>query len=146
LKVGGRAVVRLPADANVLLAAALGGRARLILAHAEIEEVLTAETTLAELEEYAAVLARKRRLPIDLLLLAVASLPVTIVEREAYASSISEARRRIGRRDPDDVDILALAIQFHIPIWSNDKDFEDSGIQRYTTEGLLRKLGMLEGK
>jgi len=138
--------VRLPADANVLLAAALGGRARLILAHAEIEEVLTAETTLAELEEYAAVLARKRRLPIDLLLLAVASLPVTIVEREAYASSISEARRRIGRRDPDDVDILALAIQFHIPIWSNDKDFEDSGIQRYTTEGLLRKLGMLEGK
>ena len=138
--------MRLPADANVLLAAALGGRARLILAHAEIEEVLTAETTLAELEEYAAVLARKRRLPIDLLLLAVASLPVTIVEREAYASSISEARRRIGRRDPDDVDILALAIQFHIPIWSNDKDFEDSGIQRYTTEGLLRKLGMLEGK
>jgi predicted nucleic acid-binding protein len=138
--------VRLAADANVLLAAVLGGRASLILASAEIEEVLTAEPTFAEVEEYAAVLARKRRLPIDLLLLAVASLPVTIVEREAYTNSISEAKRRIGHRDPDDVDILALAIQFHIPIWSNDKDFEDSGIQQYTTEGLLRKLGMLERK
>ena len=139
--------MKLAADANVLLAAVLGGRARLILGNTEeIEEIVTAETTFAELEEYAVVLARKRRLPRDLLLLAVASLPVTIVEREAYADSISEAKRRIGRRDPDDVDILALAIQFHIPVWSNDRDFEDSGIQWYTTEDLLRKLGMLEKK
>ena len=139
--------MKLAADANVLLAAALGGRARLILGNTEeIEEILTAETTFAEVEEYAVVLARKRRLPTDLLLLALASLPVTIVAREAYADSISEAKRRIGRRDPDDVDILALAIQFHIPVWSNDKDFEDSGVQWYTTEDLLRKLGMLEKK
>ncbi len=138
--------MKLAADANVLLAAVLGGQARLILGNTEIEEILTAETTFAEVEEYAVVLARKRRLPTDLLLLAVASLPVTIVEREAYADSISEAKRRIGRRDPDDVDILALAIQFHIPVWSNDRDFEDSGIQWYTTEDLLRKLGMLEKK
>jgi predicted nucleic acid-binding protein len=138
--------VKLAADANVLLAAVLDGRAGLIMGSAEIDEIFTAEATFAEVEEYAPVLARKKRLPIDLLLLAVASLPVTIVEREAYANSISEAKRRIGRRDPDDIDILALAIQFHIPVWSNDRDFEDSGVQRYTTEGLLRKLGMLEGK
>jgi predicted nucleic acid-binding protein len=146
LRVGGRAVVKLAADANVLLAAVLGGRARLILGSTDIEEIFTAQATFAEVEEYAAVLARKKRLPADLLLLAVASLPVTIVDREAYANSISEAKRRIGRRDPDDVDILALAIHFRIPIWSNDRDFEDSGIQRYTTEDLLRKLGMLERK
>jgi predicted nucleic acid-binding protein len=138
--------VKLAADANVLLAAVLGGRAGLILGSTAVEEILTAETTIAEVEEYAVVLARKRRLPTDLLLLAVASLPVTIVERDAFANSISEAKRRIGRRDPDDVEILALAIHFHIPIWSNDNDFEDCGIQRYTTEDLLRKLGMLEGK
>jgi predicted nucleic acid-binding protein len=139
--------VKLAADANVLLAAVLGGRAGLILASAEIEEIFTAQVTLAEeVEEYAAVLAKKRRLPTDLLLLAVTSLPVTIVDRAAYANSLSEARRRIGRRDPDDVDILALAIQFQIPVWSNDRDFEDCGVQLYTTEDLLRKLGMLEGK
>jgi predicted nucleic acid-binding protein len=139
--------VKLAADANVLLAAVLGGRAGLILASAEIEEIFTAQVTLAEeVEEYAAVLAKKRRLPTDLLLLAVTSLPVTIVDRAAYANSLSEARRRIGRRDPDDVDILALVIQFQIPVWSNDRDFEDCGVQLYTTEDLLRKLGMLEGK
>jgi len=138
--------VKLAADANVLLAAVLGGRAGLILKSAEIEELLTAETTFAEVEEYVPVLARKKHLPIDILLLAVASLPVTVVGREAYANSISEAKRRIGRRDPDDVDILALAIQFHIPIWSNDRHFEDSGIQCYTTADLLRNLRMLEGK
>ncbi len=139
--------MKLAADANVLLAAVLGGRARLILGNTEeIEEILTAETTFAEVEEYAVVLARKRRLPTDLLLLAVASLPVTIVEREAYADSISEAKRRIGRRDPDDVDILALAIQFRIPVWSNDRDFENCGSQWCTTEDLLRKFGMLEEK
>jgi predicted nucleic acid-binding protein len=139
--------VKLAADANVLLAAVLGGRAGLILASAEIEEIFTAQVTLAEeVEEYAAVLAKKRRLPTDLLLLAVTSLPVTIVDRAAYANSLSEARRRIGRRDSDDVDILALAIQFQIPVWSNDRDFEDCGVQLYTTEDLLRKLGMLEGK
>jgi predicted nucleic acid-binding protein len=71
---------------------------------------------------------------------------VTIVGREAYANSISEAKRRIGSRDPDDLDILALAIQFHNLVRSNDNDFEDSGIHRYTTEDLLRKLGMLGGK
>jgi predicted nucleic acid-binding protein len=146
LRVGGRAVVKLAADANVLLAAVLGGRARLILGSTEVEEIFTAQATFAEVEEYAGVLARKRRLPADLLLLAVASLPVTIVEREAYANSISEAKRRIGRRDPDDVDILALAIHFHIPVWSNDRDFENCGSQWYTTEDLLRKFGMLEGK
>ena len=139
--------MKLAADANVLLAAVLGGRAGLILASAEIEEIFTAQVTLAEeVEEYAAVPAKKRRLPTDLLLLAVTSLPVTIVDRAAYANSLSEARRRIGRRDPDDVDILALAIQFQIPVWSNDRDFEDCGVQLYTTEDLLRKLGMLEGK
>jgi len=138
--------VKLAADANVLLAAVLGGRAGLILASTEIEEIFTAEVTFAEVEEYAAVLAKKRRLSTDLLLLAVTSLPVTIVDRAAYANSLSEAKRRIGRRDPDDVDILALAIQFRLPVWSNDRDFEDCGIQWYTTEDLLRKLGMLEEK
>jgi predicted nucleic acid-binding protein len=86
------------------------------------------------------VLARKNRLQPDIVLLAVASLPVTIVDPEMYLDSVPEARKRIGRRDPDDVEILALAIQFDIPIWSNDKDFEDCGVDWYTTEDLLRKL------
>ncbi|MBZ5573929.1 MAG: PIN domain-containing protein [Acidobacteriia bacterium] len=135
--------MKLAADANVLLAAVLGGRSRLILASPRVEQVFTAEPVLAEVREYTTVLARKKRLPEDLLLLAVTSLPVTIVEPAEYAGSVAEARRRIGRRDPDDVPILALALEFDIPVWSNDKDFQEASIPWFTTEDLLRKLGLL---
>jgi predicted nucleic acid-binding protein len=135
--------VRVAADANVLLSAILGGRARLILENSQVEEILTTETILAEVREYAVVLAKKRKLPADILLLAVASLPVTVVDQPAYERSLSEARRRIGKRDPDDVEILALAIKLKIPLWSNDNDFEDAGIQWYTTKDLLNRLGLL---
>jgi predicted nucleic acid-binding protein len=135
--------VRLVADANPLLSAVLGGRARLILENSQIDETLTTENALAEVREYAVVLAKKRKLSPDLLLLAVASLPVTVVEQSVYERSLSEARRRIGRRDPDDVEILALAIQLKIPLWSNDNDFEDAGVPWYTTRDLLRELKLL---
>jgi predicted nucleic acid-binding protein len=136
-------VVRLAANANVLLAAVLGGRSRLILDSPKIEQVFTAEPTMTEVRQYVSVLARKRRLPADLVLLAVASLPVTIVRASDYAASMAEARRRIGRRDPDDIPILALAIELGIPIWSNDKDFEESGVSWFSTGDLLHKLGIL---
>jgi predicted nucleic acid-binding protein len=70
----------------------------------------------------------------------VATLPVTVVDSSVYARSVSEARRRIGRRDPDDIDILALALHFGLPIWSNDNDFEVAGIEWYTTANLLASL------
>lgn len=132
--------MRLAADANVLLSAVLGGRARAVLDHPTVEEVLTPETTLAEVQEYAPLLARKKRLSADLVLLAVATLPVTVVDSSVYARSVSEARRRIGRRDPDDIDILALALHFGLPVWSNDNDFEISGVEWYTTANLLARL------
>jgi predicted nucleic acid-binding protein len=136
--------VKLVADANVLLAAVLGGRARAVLQHPEIDELLTPEATLAEVEEYAIILAGKRRLSLDTLLLAVAALPVMVVEQSVYSPTLARARRLIARRDPDDVDVLALALHMKLPLWSNDNDFEDTGIEWYTTAELLRKLGISE--
>lgn len=77
---------------------------------------------------------------LDVVLLAVASLPVTLVDRRVYETSIPEAKRRIGRRDPDDVEILALALHAGVPVWSNDNDFEDAGVEWFTTAQLLAKL------
>ena len=136
--------MKLVADANVLLAAVLGGRARAVLEHPEIDELLTPEVTLAEVEEYAVILARKRRLSLDTLLLAIAALPVTVVEQAVYSSSLAQARRLIAKRDPDDVDVLALALHTKLPLWSNDNDFEATGIEWYTTAEVLRKLGISE--
>ena len=50
---GGRADVRLAADANVLLSAVLGGRVQAVLGHPRVIEVLTAEATFSEVQEYA---------------------------------------------------------------------------------------------
>lgn len=136
--------MRLAADANVLLSAVIGGRAKLILEHPRVEEVLTTEPTLAEVEEYAPVLAKKKRLPSDTLILAIASLPVTIVDRSQYLKRLPRALRLIGHRDTDDIELLALALQFQIPIWSNDRDFEELGVELFTTEQLLRELGVIQ--
>ena len=57
--------MRLAADANVLLSAVLGGRARAVFEHPTVEEVFTAEPTLAEVQEYAPVLAKKKRVARD---------------------------------------------------------------------------------
>jgi len=132
--------VRLAADANVLLSAVLGGRAKLVLQHPAVEEVITAEVTFGEVQEYASQLARKKRLSLDLVLLTVATLPVSVIPRESYAAAIPLAERRIGERDTDDVDILALAIHLGIPVWSNDNDFEGTGVEWFTTAQLLKRL------
>jgi len=133
--------VRLVADANVLLSAVLGSRAKAVLEHPGVTEVLTAEITLSEVQEYAAQLARKKRLSLDVVLMAVAALPVRVVERAVYQASIREAERRIGGRDPDDVELLALALHAKIPVWSNDNDFEGVGVEWFTTAELLARLG-----
>lgn len=63
-----------------------------------------------------------------------------MIPRLDYATSLREARKRIGRRDPDDAELLALAIRFEIPVWSNDLDFQDIGVAWYTTAELLALL------
>jgi predicted nucleic acid-binding protein len=100
------------------------------------------EVTLAEVEEYAIVIARKRKIPLDILLLTESALPVSIFERETYVRALNRARRLIEKRDPDDVEILALALHLKAPLWSNDNDFQALGIEVYTTAELLRNLGI----
>jgi predicted nucleic acid-binding protein len=134
--------VRLVADANVLLSAVIGGRASLVFRHETIEQVFTPSAAYDEVFEYLPSLARKKRLELGTLLLACAALPVTVVERSEYQSKLSTARRRIGKRDPDDVHVLALALALSLPVWSNDNDFEDTGVEWHTTAELLKMLGI----
>ncbi len=134
--------MKLAADANVLLSAVIGGRAHLVLSHPAVEEVLTTANVFAEVEEYAAVLGEKNRIARETLMLAVASLPVSIVAREVYTGSIARARKRIGKRDPDDIELLALALHFKVPLWSNDDDLEGCKVEWFTTAELLKKLGV----
>lgn len=138
--------MRLVADANVLLSALVGGRASIVLTHKSVEQVFAAAATLDEVHEYAGALARKKRVAPDVLLMTLASLPVVVVERVEYADRIPEAVKRIGERDPDDVDALALALHLGVPVWSNDDDFRDAGVEWFTTAALLKRLGVSSGR
>ena len=129
--------MQLAADANVLLSALIGGQAARVFRHPKVEQILTTESALIEVQEYAGVLAHRRGLDADLVLLAAASLPVNTVPRKAYAASLLAARKRIAHRAPDDADLLAFALHFKVPLWSNDNNFKDAGIVRYTTASLL---------
>ena len=137
--------MQLVADANVLLSAVIGGRAALVLRHQQVEQVFTPAAAYDEVFEYLDPLAKKKRLRLDTLLLTLAALPVTVVERSEYEHHLPEAKRRIGRRDPDDVDVLALALNLNLPVWSNDNDFEDAGVEWHTTAELLKALGIRSG-
>lgn len=105
--------MQLVADANVLLSAVIGGRGALALRLEDVEQVFTPAAALDEIVEYLPSLAKKKRLELDTLLLACAALPVTVVERSGYEGKLSLARRRIGKRDPDDINVLALALTFN---------------------------------
>ena len=67
--------MKLVADANVLLSAVIGGRARAVLEHPQVTGILTTEFTLAEVQEYVAQLAAKKGLSLDVAPMAVSSLP-----------------------------------------------------------------------
>ena len=134
--------MKLAADANVLLAAIAGGRTKLVLEHPDIEEVLTPAPVLDEVYEYVREVAAKKRLPEALLLMTLISLPVTVVERKDYSSALAEAARRMKDGDPEDADLLALALQLEIPVWSNDNDFKGTGVRWYTTARLMKALGI----
>lgn len=134
--------MRLAADANVLLSSIIGGRAKIVFEQRNVTEVLTAALVFEEVHKYLGRLAKQKGLSEDVLLMTLASLPVVVVDASEYASMIGEAQRRIGKRDPDDVDLLALALHLHIPVWSNDSDFEDADVEWYTTAELLKKLGV----
>jgi predicted nucleic acid-binding protein len=131
--------VRLAADANVILAAVAGGAAGRVFRNPRVE-IYTAQSVIEELEEYIPRIAALKGLDEALLRMTLAHIPLTVVEPDDYEAKREEAFRRIGHRDPDDVDLLALALARDLPVWSNDDDFEDTGVEWYTTAEILRRL------
>lgn len=130
------------ADSNVLLAA-LARRAAWRVFEAEPELVIvTTEATIAEVDEYLPEFAARYDLDIEMLRQALEILPVERYAESDYISHVPLARRYLDDRDPDDVDLAALALKLQIPIWSNDNDLKVLPLEVYPTAKLLRILGM----
>jgi predicted nucleic acid-binding protein len=103
-------------------------------------EVVTTAFTLAEVVEYLPVLAESQNVALELLDLQLRLLAIKVCPAGEYRHAMPEAMRRIGRRDPDDVELLALALARSIPVWTNDRDFAGTGVRCLTTARLLKLL------
>lgn len=102
----------LVADANVLISAALGGKAAdaLVLALARGIRVHGAREVAEEVTEWLPVLARKRDLNVGLLLGVFALMPIEWAEPSLTVLYKDKAEQLIGGRDPDDWPTIAVAI------------------------------------
>ena len=93
-----------------------------------------------EVAEHLPALAARRNLDAALLLAALSVMPIDWQPAETYEPHRVEAQARMAARDPEDWPTVALALAMELPIWSQDKDLEVSGLAVYTTGRLLDAL------
>lgn len=124
-----------------MLSALLGGRARAIMFDRRLA-LCSPQATLFEVEKYLPYVARKLGQSELDLFREFELLPITAVQPQMYESELARATELIGWRDPKDVPVLALALRLRLPIWSEDRDFENiPGISLYKTAELLLLAG-----
>jgi predicted nucleic acid-binding protein len=130
-------------DANILVRAVLGERVRAVIeAHAEEVSFFLPEAAYAEAEEHLATLVVKRGGDPEKALSLLRSLRslVVLIGSEVYGELETEARERLGARDPEDWPILASALALGCPIWTEDTDFFGCGVATWTSDRVLMFL------
>lgn len=118
----------------------MGGRARLVIASAHGPRCIAADTVAAEIIRHIPRLAELRKLDATTLLAALKAMPVEWKPPESYADRFKEATQRMASRDPDDAPTVALALKIELPVWSQEKDLGDAGVEVFTTGELLDAL------
>ena len=127
------------ADANALLAIVIGKAASKVLL-TEIG-IHTTEFTWAEMDRHLdGLCAQYGEDPLVLRQV----LPYFRIVRHSkpfYSRFMRQASVLMEEKDPDDVELAALALKLKAPIWSNDNHFRNFVTGRYTTAQLLKACG-----
>jgi len=125
-------------DANVILSALIGGKAIRVFIEAKELKFVTTDRVVGEVREYIPVLAKRKNLSRNVMEAVFSLLELEVVEKEAYLQHVPKALELIGRRDPDDADLVALALALNCPVWTNDNDLvELKEIKTLTTAEIL---------
>jgi predicted nucleic acid-binding protein len=134
----------LVADANVVLSAVIGGQGSRAFGNPSLPAVYGAGAVRREILEWLPKVAERRGLDLGLRLGMLQLLPIKWIEARDYLRHESEARERMRSRDVDDWPSVALALAIaesrDVAIWTNDRDFEVSGLDTITTAQLLARL------
>jgi predicted nucleic acid-binding protein len=124
-------------DANILIRAVLGKRVRaILLKYCATVRFIAPQDMIAEAEEHLPRILSKRGAPAaeGLAVLDAVRRVVQTIDREAYSVVEKVAKQRLARRDPDDWPVLATAIVFDCPIWTEDSDLFGAGVATWTTD------------
>lgn len=130
---------RLVLDANIVIRAVLGKRVKNVIATYVVDaEFFVPEVAYDDAERHLPAVLTKfdRAAEIDEALAYLTELRETVlpVPEELYLDQKAEALARIEQRDPDDWPILATALVFECPIWTEDNDFFGAGVPTWTTD------------
>lgn len=130
----GKAIVL---DANILIRGVLGKRVRqLVLEHAETIKFFAPDVAYKDVRKHLPALLKKRRIETAEALAVLDCLEAIIrpIEVELYESLQQQALLRIAVRDADDWPVLACAMMFDCPVWTEDSDFFGTGVATWTTD------------
>jgi len=104
--------------------------------------IVTTDENVAEVLEYVPEFAARYGLPKETLLDALELLPIVVYSKRDYSTHLFAARALMANRDPDDIPLAALALKLGVPVWSNDRHFNDFPNGVVTTARLLKLLGV----
>jgi predicted nucleic acid-binding protein len=124
-------------DANILIRAVLGKRARqLIQQYAASIDFIAPESAFMEAEEHIPALCAKLGLDLDAVRAVYTGVSKLVQELPvaAYQEQEAQARARIERRDADDWPVIACALLLECPIWTEDNDFFGAGVGTWTSD------------
>jgi predicted nucleic acid-binding protein len=124
-------------DANILLRAVFGVRARGILESFEdVAAFYSPDVCFEDARKYIPVIAKRRGFDaaVGLAMLEEIGRIVEAVDRSLYEDFEEMARGRIASRDPEDWPVVATALMLAAPVWTEDRDFFGSGVATWTSD------------
>lgn len=125
-------------DANVIISALLGGKARFLLFDSRYD-FLTTSFNVNEARRYFPRIAAKSGVEQSRLEELLSFLPITIINRGEYQQQIRKATKMMDETNRHDIDLLALVLEKNSYLWSEDRHFEKikDKIRLLKTEDLL---------
>jgi predicted nucleic acid-binding protein len=124
-----------------MISALLGGKARKIL-YSRSFRFLTTERKTWEVKRYIPMISAKTGVPEERVLRAFELFPIVAFQDSFFDEEKNHALELIGKRDPTDADLLALALKLNDPLWSHDHDFRN--IQEITVVTIDDLLAMMQ--
>lgn len=123
-------------DANILVRAVLGNQVRShLLTFKNRVDFFTPDICVEEVEKHLPAIFKKRGMTAELPLEVFSNIKylLQIIDKSIYQERIIEAQQRIKDRDMHDWPVIATALLFNCPIWTEDNDFFGVGIPVWTT-------------